>query len=465
MVNVTTTGRGAPADARGSARADEGRRAAGPDDAVGRETAGSTEESAAGTAEGRALAPGARPVVAGPAVSATEAATQVIPPATDHVLAALVALAAQAGRHSVPPGAAGVVADRAVVAAEAGHAVTSGTDHRVAPPTAQDRPVAPRADRVVAGPQTPAAAGDHVVAPGRDFVVLADRDDATVVRVGGAVAKAHPRETEVEALGIRLRVAGHPSVRGVLLAPYGDGAPGVVEGRPVTVWPYGVPVDPSRPAAAPWEAAATLLARLHAVAPEDLPGPVPPMRGPAKAAAALARMRDVPDRAAARTVREAWSRLPGWARDEGPYDGPFEGSPALCHGDWHLGQLVRRPEPHRGPHPGPHSSTSPGGWLLIDVDDLGLGDPAWDLARPAMWFGAGLLAPEVWARFLGAYRAAGGQGVPAAGDPWERLDVPARALAVQSAAIAVAKAARDGRDLDEAESELVAACARIAQLQ
>jgi predicted trehalose synthase len=39
----------------------------------------------------------------------------------------------------------------------------------------------------------------------------------------------------------------------------------------------------------------------------------------------------------------------------------------LVHGDWHLGQLGRR-----GEH-----------WVLIDVDDLGVGDPAWDLARPA----------------------------------------------------------------------------------
>jgi hypothetical protein len=82
-----------------------------------------------------------------------------------------------------------------------------------------------------------------------------------------------------------------------------------------------------------------------------------------------------------------------------------------------------------------------------------------------MWFAAGLLAPEIWAGFLGAYREAGGRAVSAAGDPWAQLDVPARTLAVQSAAIGVAKAAREGRALDEAESELLATCARIAQLK
>jgi hypothetical protein len=82
-----------------------------------------------------------------------------------------------------------------------------------------------------------------------------------------------------------------------------------------------------------------------------------------------------------------------------------------------------------------------------------------------MWFAAGLLAPDVWARFLDAYREAGGPAVSAAGDPWAQLDVPARTLAVQCAAIGVAKAAREGRALDEAESELLATCARIAHLK
>jgi hypothetical protein len=82
-----------------------------------------------------------------------------------------------------------------------------------------------------------------------------------------------------------------------------------------------------------------------------------------------------------------------------------------------------------------------------------------------MWFGAGLLTAGEWAAFLGAYRAAGGVAVAADGDPWGRLDVPARALAVQTAAIALAKAAREDRALDAAESAVVATCARIAQLQ
>ncbi|WP_251051620.1 phosphotransferase [Streptomyces sp. ISL-86] len=155
-----------------------------------------------------------------------------------------------------------------------------------------------------------------------------------------------------------------------------------------------------------------------------------------------------PTVADAEVVRAAARTLPAWARGEaGPPDGGV-----LCHGDLHLGQLVRFPAPE-------------GAWRLIDVDDLGIGTPAWDLARPAAWYAAGILDTGTWLRFLDAYRAAGGPAAgPPGSDPWPELDLAARALTVQTAALALAKAATERRRLDDVERLMMDACTRIATL-
>ncbi|WP_078954952.1 phosphotransferase family protein [Streptomyces griseus] len=264
--------------------------------------------------------------------------------------------------------------------------------------------------------------------------VLADREDGAVVRHGGLVAKAHAAGTGAGAHAARIGLAARPELAGVLLPPVPGPRPADAGDRPVTLWPYGTPVDPDDPDAAPWEEAARLLALLHRTPPPA--GPLPAMRAPEKAALAVGRMlRAAPDHPAAATVLAAWRTV----------EGAGSGRADLCHGDFHLGQLVR---------------DFRGDWRLIDVDDAGLGDPAWDLARPAAWFAAGLLPGEAWARFLGAYEEAGG---PATGaDPWARLDLPARALTVQTAALAVAKSTAERRALDEVEDVMIDTCARIA---
>jgi hypothetical protein len=271
--------------------------------------------------------------------------------------------------------------------------------------------------------------------------VLAERDDGTVVRHGDTVAKAHDPRTDPRELALRLTVATR--LPGILLAPLCP-APTDLHGRQVTFWPYGTPVDPEDPDAAPWEEAAALLAGLHrAPAPPGLP----PMRGPAKAARAVARLRAAGPHPAAAPVLRAWRALPAWARDEAP----MPGATTLCHGDLHLGQLVRHP-----------AGTGP--WRLIDVDDLGMGTPAWDLARPAAWYACGLLPPDEWIRFLTAYRREGGPAVPADGDPWPALDIPARALTVQTAALAVAKSVEGNRPLDEVQQAVIDSCDRMAAI-
>jgi hypothetical protein len=270
---------------------------------------------------------------------------------------------------------------------------------------------------------------------------LADRPDGTVVRHAHVVAKAHAAGTDAGDLARRLGVAA--ALPGVLLAPLGTRpVPTAPGGRLLTLWPRGVPVDPEDPDAAPWTEAAVLLARLHrAPAPAGLPS----MRGPLKAARAIARMNALGPHPDAPAVLRAWAALPPWARAEEPQPD----TTTLCHGDLHLGQLVRHPAPD-------------GHWLLIDVDDLGVGVPAWDLARPAAWFACGLLPPGEWARFLAAYRAAGGPAVPPGGDPWQALDVPARALTAQTAARALVRASSERRLLDGVERAVVDACARMS---
>ncbi|MEU8354084.1 hypothetical protein [Streptomyces sp. NPDC048845] len=87
-------------------------------------------------------------------------------------------------------------------------------------------------------------------APG-GALILADRPDGTVVRVGPVVAKAHPTGGDPGELAARLGIAAHYLLRGILLPPLS--ARGLGGGRIATCWAYGIPVAPDDPGAAPWE--------------------------------------------------------------------------------------------------------------------------------------------------------------------------------------------------------------------
>ncbi|MEU6038320.1 phosphotransferase [Actinomadura sp. NPDC047616] len=282
-----------------------------------------------------------------------------------------------------------------------------------------------------------AEVGRARAAGGDEAVVLYDRHGVLVVRVGDVVVKAHQADRDGgPPLERRMRVAA--SLPALLLPPL-DG-PLRVDGRVVTVWPYGEPVSPD---AVPWEEAGRLLAALHTC---PVPADAPRWGRPARVGRLVRRLPDGPEAA---EVRRAFATLPSWIRAGGDDRGAEGATPhRLIHGDWHLGQMVR---------------TGEGGWRLIDVEDLGRGDPAWDLARPAALFSAGVLPPGDWARLLSAYREAGGPAVPADGDPWRALDLPARTLAIQIAATCVISARADGRPLDGPERALVDTCRRISE--
>jgi aminoglycoside phosphotransferase (APT) family kinase protein len=246
------------------------------------------------------------------------------------------------------------------------------------------------------------------------------RSGAEIVVDGDVVYKLHRPGTDPRALGARLRMAT-PS--GSLLSPL-DTKPEPVGLRWRTRWPRMETVVP-QPACAPWAEAGRLLAQLH---DESTTLRVPPHGWPHRLRRMLRATNDA-------TVRRAAAELPPEVWRAGSPGRPT----TLVHGDWHLGQIGRRA----------------GHWVLIDVDDLGVGDPAWDLARPAGFWAAGLIPDDAWRRFIDAYRDAGGAAV-AAGDPWPVLEPFARAAVIHAAAAGLAHG-----DDDETQSALLAACGRM----
>jgi aminoglycoside phosphotransferase (APT) family kinase protein len=227
------------------------------------------------------------------------------------------------------------------------------------------------------------------------------RSGAEIIVDGDVVGKLHRPGTDPKALRTRLRIAAES---GSLLSPL-DTVPQRIGHRWRSTWPKVEVVVPE-PDYVPWSDVGRLLARLHR---ELLQARTPAHGWPQRLRRAVdaARRNDV--------VRHAAAALPDEAWRAGSPDRPS----TLVHGDWHLGQLGRR------------SATQP--WLLIDVDDLGVGDPAWDLARPAGFWAAGLIPDDDWELFLQAYRDEGGPALPP-GDPWPVLDPFARAAVVQAAA-------------------------------
>ena len=260
-------------------------------------------------------------------------------------------------------------------------------------------------------------------------------DGAEVTIDSGEVTKVHRAGTDPRDLATRLRVAARLGADGTgpLLAPLHT-VPERFGSRWRSRWPR-IETAAHERGATPWAEAGRLLAGLHlqTVTDEDrsLQQGAPQRLRRAMYALNHRGSSTHITRAAATLPMRVW--MPG-----------APGRPqTLVHGDWHLGQVGRRPS---------------GAWTLIDIDDVGVGDPAWDLARTAGFWAAGLLADSDWQTFIDAYRGAGGLAVPPAlTDPWTVLEPFARAAVVQAAAAG----AVHGRD-DETQDLLIDACARMA---
>lgn len=272
------------------------------------------------------------------------------------------------------------------------------------------------------------------VAPAAGVRWVESGSGARLVVCGEVVVKVHHVRTDEAALSARLEAASSAVLSELVVQPLTPRPGHSPDGLLVTAWPLVDVLRPDDPVL-PWREAGRLLARLHLVPVDPL---LPPQGGPDRLARAVDRTR-AGGRPA--VLRDLGARL--LAHVEKPAGRHTGGPGTVVHGDWHLGQLAR----------------TPAGWRLIDLDDLGIGDPAWDLARPAGFWAAGLLADESWELLLGAYRDAGGPGVPATGDPWPALDLPAR-CAVFVAAVRELRLEDQGHASDTAAA-LVAACRRM----
>ena len=253
-------------------------------------------------------------------------------------------------------------------------------------------------------------------------------DNSQVFICAGVIVKLHGEGTDRERLRRRLHCIGGTDMDRLWIQPLVYAPIAAPGDRLATVWPRVTVLSTiDRP---PWADTGSLLARLHNMPITDDP---PRLGG-------HSRLRRATDH-----LRTDGPADLGWLVDIGESLAAGLEHPAratLAHGDFHLGQLGHTPLRRS--------------WKLLDVDDFGVGDPAWDLARPAGFWAADLLADEAWHTFLSAYRAAGGPAVPADGDPWPALELPARAAIL----IATVQALRTPHSEDTARA-LLAACRRM----
>jgi len=276
-----------------------------------------------------------------------------------------------------------------------------------------------------------AAAQDPRVGPTTPVVPLLTRGMPTrpyapahsqVYICAGVIVKLHSPAANRDRLARRIHCIGGPDIDRLWIQPLIYAPFEGPDDRLATVWPrVTVLATIDRP---PWSEIGTLLAKLHGLPIRDDP---PRLGGHTRLQLAIKFLR--------KTVP---SEL-GWMIERGDQLAGLLAEPTqvtLAHGDFHLGQIGHTPLRRS--------------WKLLDVDDFGTGDPSWDLSSPAAYWAAGLLDDQSWTEFLAAYRDAGGPAIPASGDPWPALNLPAQAALL----IAVTQQLRATGDLRGAQQLL-----------
>ncbi len=291
----------------------------------------------------------------------------------------------------------------------------------------------------------------HYSWPQNQGEVLSARSERTLFRFDDEVIKIHARETLAEELDARLELISRSPWNQIFLQPIKSQSQTLRQGRIMSQWPFAEALTISEDEI-PWHKCGKLLAELHQIpiAVNNFPFSLPIATAAKRWQKSIAELKSlnfidhrlkapwliVEEMTAKLTLPKIYSARTHW-----------------IHGDWHLGQLVREKSEQK----------SEMNLKLIDIEDMGLGHPVWDLARPGAFYAAGLLDPEDWSSFLNSYLTAGGPAFQARRNEtfWEILGPAVEVLSLQCAAVGLRKAYLEERSLGDDEQAFIETCARI----
>ena len=259
--------------------------------------------------------------------------------------------------------------------------------------------------------------------------------------VDGEVLKHHAGYIKPSEIERRLNLISLDALNSLFLQPLSQ-KPQLDGGCALTIWPHATPFNPdSSSQDVPWNECAAHLAALHNA---DLdPGRIVLTSGwLPRLSRSLAKLRGMLECAERSLILEASQTLPHFSCSSWNLS-----QNSIIHGDWHPGQMVYFENR----------------LVFIDIDDVGLGNRMFDLAKPAAFFLSGLLESNLWNEFRESYENSCQMAKVNRDHFWKDLELPARASVIQSAITALAHASESDRKLADFEAELIKTCQRVTQ--